>query len=203
MFTGIITSVGRVAAVQEVPEGRRVAIEVDWEDPGFELGESIAVDGCCLTVVAFEGAVFEAEASRETLDCTTLGARRTGDRVNLEKAMRLGDRLGGHMVSGHVDGTGALVSFEPVGDCLRYVFAVPPALLRYVIAKGSLCIDGISLTVNALDDAAGTVEVMIVPHTQQNTSLGSRRPGDGVTLEVDLLGKYVERLLAPHPGVGA
>lgn len=198
MFTGIITSVGTVADVQDTADGRRVAIRSTWDAPDYELGESIAVDGCCLTVVAFDGGVFEAEASRETLDCTTLGRRVVGDRVNLEKAMRLGDRLGGHMVSGHVDGTGALRSFEPVGDCLIYRFEVPTDLLRYVIPKGSLCIDGISLTVNAIEDESRTVEVMIVPHTQQNTALVARAPGDPINLEVDLLGKYVERILGPH-----
>ena len=200
MFTGIITSVGTVQAVHERPEGRRVRIEATWEEPAFELGESIAVDGCCLTVVAFEGRAFEAEASRETLDCTSLGSRAAGERVNLEKAMRLGDRLGGHMVSGHVDATGRLRSFEPVGDCLRYLFDVPATLMRYIIPKGSICIDGISLTVNALDDDVGTIEVMIVPHTQQNTALAHRRPGDAMNLEVDLLGKYVERILGPRTG---
>ncbi len=198
MFTGIIAAVGRVQRIDDTAQGRRVAIDTGWAEPDFELGESIAVDGCCLTVVAFDGPVFEAEASQETLDCTSLGARVLGDRVNLEKAMRLGDRLGGHMVAGHVDATGSIRSFDPVGDCLRYVFAVPTELMRYVISKGSVTVDGISLTVNALDDGASTIEVMIVPHTQQNTSLGHRSVGDAVNLEVDLLGKYVERILGPH-----
>ncbi len=193
MFTGIIEATGTVARVDTTPEGCRIAIEAPF-DEAYQMGESIAVDGCCLTVVAFDGGVFEAEASKETLDVTTLGSRRVGQRVNLEKAMRMGDRLGGHIVSGHVDGTGALHAVEAVGDCFRTVFSAPKDLLRYLIPKGSVTVDGISLTVNAFDDEAGTFEVMIVPHTRANTSLGDREPGDGVNLEVDLLGKYVERL---------
>lgn len=195
MFTGIITATGTIARVQRLPQGARVAIDAAWDEATYELGESIAVDGCCLTVVAFEGSVFEAEASQETLDVTTLGARGVGARVNLEKAMRMGDRLGGHMVSGHVDGTGTLHAVEAVGDCFRTVFSAPKELLRYLIPKGSVTVDGISLTVNSFDDAAGTFEVMIVPHTRSHTALGDRQPGDGVNLEADLLGKYVERLL--------
>lgn len=195
MFTGIITATGEVTRIDRQPDGCRIAIRAGWNDEPFEMGESVAVDGCCLTVVAFDGPVFEAEASRETLDVTTLGRRQVGDRVNLEKAMRMSDRLGGHIVSGHVDGTGALHSVESVGDCFVTVFSASPQLLRYLIPKGSVTVDGISLTVNSFDDEAGTFEVMIVPHTRDHTSLGDRQPGDGVNIEVDLLGKYVERLL--------
>jgi len=195
MFTGIVTATGVVAAIEPMPEGVRLRIDAGWSDADYSLGESIALDGACMTVVAFEGSSFDVEVSSESLACTTLGGLAPGSRVNLERALALGDRLGGHFVSGHVDGVGAIESIEPSGDCLRYVFSVPAELLRYVVPKGSLCIDGISLTVNGLDDSAGTVEMMIVPHTQQETSLKDKGPGDRVNVEVDLLGKYVERLL--------
>jgi riboflavin synthase len=196
MFTGIITTTGRITAVQIVPQGRRLSVEAGWVAPDYTLGESIALDGACMTVVAFSGPSFDVEVSSESLNCTTLGGLEVGGRVNLERALALGERLGGHMVSGHIDGVGTLRSFGPSGDCLRYSFAIPPDLLRYVVPKGSLCVDGISLTVNAVDDGAGTVEMMIVPHTQQETSLKDKAPGAAVNIEVDMLGKYVERLLA-------
>jgi len=196
MFTGIVTTTGRIDALTPSPEGIRIAITAGWKSPDYSLGESIALDGACMTVVSFEGSRFEVEVSSESLACTTLGNLGVGSRVNLERALALGDRLGGHMVSGHIDGVGRLLSFEPSGDCLRYRFELPASLLRYVVPKGSLCVDGISLTVNAVDDAEGSVEMMIIPHTQQETSLGGKQPGDSVNIEVDMLGKYVERLLA-------
>jgi riboflavin synthase len=196
MFTGIITTTGLIASRDRRSEGMRIAVEAGWESPDYSLGESIALDGACMTVVAFEGSRFEVEVSSESLGCTTLGTLEVGDLVNLERALALGERLGGHMVSGHIDAVGSLRSFEPTGDCLRYCFEIPKDLLRYVVPKGSLCIDGISLTVNALDDSEGTVEMMIVPHTQQETSLRDKQPGARVNIEVDMLGKYVERLLA-------
>lgn len=195
MFTGIISDVGTVRRVDPTDQGVRVSIEVGWADPAFELGESIAVDGCCLTLVAFDGPVWQAEASRETLDCTTLGRKVPGDPVNLERALRAGDRLGGHFVTGHVDAVGEVASVEPVGDCHRWVFRPPGELLRYLVAKGSITVDGISLTVNDVDDEGGTFEVMIIPHTASNTALRARAAGDPVNLEVDMLGKYVERLV--------
>ena len=195
MFTGIITTTGALRTSSKVPEGRRLTIEAGWEDNRFELGESIAIDGACMTVVDFEGDKFQVEVSAESLDKTTLGRLKRGAKVNLERALRVGDRLGGHFVTGHIDGTGSIVSFEDVGDCIRYIFAVPRDLLKYVVYKGSLAIDGISLTVNAVYDATATVEVMIVPHTQQETTLGTKKVGSAVNLEVDMLGKYVERLL--------
>jgi riboflavin synthase len=204
MFTGIITTTGRITAVQIAPQGRRLSVEAGWAAPDYTIGESIALDGACMTVVAARGSSFDVEVSSESLECTTLGALEVGGRVNLERALALGERLGGHMVSGHIDGVGTVRAFAPSGDCLRYSFALPPDLLRYVVPKGSLCVDGISLTVNAVDDGAGTVEMMIVPHTQQETSLRDKAPGAAVNIEVDMLGKYVERLLAGRlPGSGA
>ena len=196
MFTGIITTTGRITALDKTSEGARISVEAGWDSPDYSLGESIALDGACMTVVRFEGSAFEVEVSSESLGCTTLRSLEIGDRVNLERALALGERLGGHMVSGHIDAVGSLRSFEPAGDCLRYCFEIPKNLLRYIVPKGSLCLDGISLTVNAIDDEAGTVEMMIVPHTQQETSLRDKRPGDRVNIEVDMLGKYIERLLA-------
>ena len=148
-----------------------------------------------MTVVSFEGCGFEVEVSSESLARTTLGDFQPGRRINLERALAIGDRLGGHFVSGHVDGKGSIHSIAPAGDCLHYLVSVPTELLRYVVSKGSLCVDGISLTVNSLDDDKAEVSLMIVPHTQQATSLRDKGPGDAVNLEVDLLGKYVERLL--------
>jgi len=196
MFTGIITDVASVDSVRPTDEGLRIALATGWAEPAFELGESIAVDGCCLTVVAFDGAVWEAEASAETLARTTLGLRAVGDDVNLERALQMGDRLGGHVVSGHVDAVGSVTAVEAVGDCHRWEFSVPDGQLRYLIEKGSVAIDGISLTVNRVDDDDGTFEVMIIPHTAGNTGLRGKGPGSAVNLEFDQLGKYVERLLA-------
>ncbi len=195
MFTGIISSVGTITSQRPTEAGRLIEVNSKWATPDFLLGESIAIDGACMTVVEFEGSVFAVEVSPESLDKTTLGSRVVGDLVNLERAMSMGDRFGGHFVSGHVDDTGQLLSIEAVGSCLRMEFAMPAALCRYVIPKGSITIDGISLTVNGLDAANNRFDVMIVPHTQSETSLAQREPGDRVNLEVDMLGKYVERLL--------
>ena len=200
MFTGIITDVATVESIVPTDGGVRVALRTGWEAPDFVLGESIAVDGCCLTVVAFDGPVWEAEASAETLARTTLGDRSPGDPVNLERALQVGDRLGGHVVSGHVDAVGRVAAVEPVGDCHRWVFSLPDGTGKYVIEKGSIAIDGISLTVNGLDDDAGTFEVMIIPHTRANTSLRAKDVGSAINLEFDQIGKYVERLVAAHRG---
>jgi riboflavin synthase len=196
VFTGIITSVGTITRQEPSPAGRLIEVRSSWDSPEFVLGESIALDGACMTVIRAEGPVFAVEVSPESLDKTTLGERSEGDLVNLERAMSVGDRFGGHFVSGHIDATGALCSIEDVGSCLCLVFELPSELSRYVIPKGSITIDGISLTVNGIDDAAHRFDVMIVPHTQSETSLCERKPGDRVNLEVDMLGKYVERLLA-------
>ncbi|MBJ93825.1 MAG: riboflavin synthase [Rickettsiales bacterium] len=196
MFTGIITSVGTILAQTPCPAGLHVRVRSTWTNPDFDLGESIAIDGACMTVVDFDNATFGVEVSPESLDKTTLGDRNEGDRVNLERAMKMEDRFGGHFVSGHIDNTGRLLAIDEAGSCLKMSFELPTELRRYVISKGSITIDGISLTVNGLDPENGLFDVMIVPHTQTETSLAQRQPGDRVNLEVDLLGKYVERLLA-------
>ncbi|PWK88688.1 riboflavin synthase [Fulvimonas soli] len=194
MFTGIVQSVGRVARLE--PRGGDVRLHVDTA--GLDLsdvapGDSIAVSGVCLTAVALAPRGFAADVSNETLSLTTLGALKPGDPVNLEKALRLADRLGGHLVSGHVDGVGKVVSIAPDGRSQRWTFEAPPALARYIAAKGSVCIDGTSLTVNAVDGARFGVN--LIPHTIEHTAFHARRAGDAVNVEVDLIARYVERLL--------
>ncbi len=194
MFTGIITATGKVMASRKVPAGRRLTVAAGWPSPEFEIGESIAIDGACMTVVDFQDDKFQVEVSSESLDKTTLGAMKRGAVVNLEKALCVGDKLGGHFVTGHVDGVGSVAAREPSGDCIRYHFALPRPLMRYVVPKGSIAIDGISLTINRINDPACSVEVMIVPHTQTETTLQAKGPGATVNIEVDMLGKFVERL---------
>jgi riboflavin synthase len=198
MFTGIIEGIGAVASIE--PRGGDVRLRIDAGTLAFDevrLGESIAVNGVCLTVVAFDDASFEADASTETLALTTLGRLGPGAPVNLERAMRPNDRLGGHLVSGHVDGAGAVVSIHEDARAQRWRFSAPPALLRYIAKKGSICVDGVSLTVNDVDDAG--FEVALVPHTVAHTAFASTRIGDAVNLEIDLVARYVERLLGTRP----
>ena len=161
--------------------------------PRVALGESIAVNGVCLTVISFDASGFEADASTETLALTTLGALPPGRQVNLERALRAGDRLGGHLVSGHVDGIGTVASVADDARAQRWRFTAPRALMRYIASKGSICIDGTSLTVNGVD--AEGFDVALVPHTLAHTAFGATRPGDPVNLEVDQVARYVERLL--------
>lgn len=164
------------------------------------LGDSIAVSGPCLTVVSFDEQRFEVDVSSETLARTTLGRRRVGDRVNLEKALRLDSRLGGHLVSGHVDGIGRVVRRETLDDYVRFVIGVPGELARYLAFKGSVCVDGVSLTVNAA--SADGFEILTIPHTLERTTLGGLGPGAEVNIEVDLIARYIERLLTSGAGEG-
>ena len=194
MFTGIIQGVGRLAGIE--PRGGDVRLVVEVGSLAFEdveLGESIAVNGVCLTVVEFDESTFSADASNETLSLTTLGGLAEGDALNLERAMRPVDRLGGHMVSGHVDGVGRVAAIEPDARAQRWRFEASPDVLRYVAKKGSICVDGVSLTVNEVDDAG--FEVALIPHTVQHTRFAHTGVGDPVNLEVDLIARYVERLL--------
>jgi len=194
MFTGIIEGVGRLAAREARGGDARLRIDVGTLPfAGVRMGESIAVNGTCLTVVAFDAGAFEADASNETLALTTLGSLPVGAAVNLERAMRPDDRLGGHLVSGHVDGVGAVESVADDARAQRWRFTAPAAVLRYVAKKGSICVDGVSLTVNAVDDTG--FEVALVPHTVAHTAFAGTCPGDAVNLEVDLVARYVERLL--------
>ncbi|MBX3725746.1 MAG: riboflavin synthase [Xanthomonadales bacterium] len=195
MFTGIVTAIGRIASTAPHDGGLRLAIDAE-NLPGeaLVLGESIAVAGVCLTVAGMAGRRFDCDVSGETLRLTTLGRRNAGDAVNLERALRAGDRLGGHLVSGHVDGIGHLRSIGDDGLSRVFRFEVPQALRRYLAPKGSITVDGTSLTVNAVDTDGFTVN--LIPHTLAHTTLGTLAPGDAVNLEVDQVARYVERLLA-------
>jgi len=199
VFTGIVEQVGVVAGRTASARGARLSIRTEWSD--LALGESIAVNGVCLTVDKTEGGVFSADASSETLARTTVGALRAGARVNLERALTPTSRLGGHIVSGHVDATSRLVAREAVGEAQRLTFGLPLSIARFVAEKGSIAVDGISLTVNHVEDAheGGTFDCMIIPHTQRRTTLFDLVVGGSVNLEVDLLARYAARLLgSPH-----
>ena len=196
MFTGLIQGVGTLASRQARGADARLRVGFGTlAADGIELGESIAVNGACLTVVAFDATHFEADVSAETLSLTTLGALVEGRALNLERALRMGDRLGGHLVSGHVDGVGAVAAIDQAADgAQRWRFRAPAPLSRYIALKGSICVDGVSLTVNAVD--RGGFEVALVPHTLAYTAFSQTAQDDPVNLEVDLLARHVERLLA-------
>ncbi len=192
MFTGIIAAVGRVERVEPRAQGLRLTIHAGSLDlSDVAIGDSIAVNGCCLTVVSRAGSRFEADVSQETLACT-VGLGVPGE-VNLEKSLRLADRLDGHLVTGHVDGVGEVVASEPAGESRRFVVRVPAALAKYVARKGSIALQGVSLTVNRVDGS--DFEVNLIPHTLEVTTLKSLAPGARVNLEVDLIARYVERML--------
>jgi riboflavin synthase len=193
MFTGLIQDVGRIAELLARGGDVRLHIAVGALPMDDVLpGESIAVSGVCLTVVEHDAQGFVADVSNETLACTTLGALAAGAAVNLERALLATDRLGGHLVAGHVDGVGEVVSIADDARSQRWRFRAPPALLRYIASKGSICVDGVSLTVNAVD--ADGFEVNLIPHTIANTAFVETRIGAAVNLEVDLVARYVERL---------
>ncbi|QIL21464.1 riboflavin synthase [Thermomonas sp. HDW16] len=195
MFTGLIAGVGRLAAREMRGGDARFTIEVGTLPfDGVQLGESISVNGCCLTVVEFDAASFAIDASNETLALTTLGSLQIGAPLNLERAMLPTDRLGGHLVSGHVDGLAIAAKRWDDARAVRWRFEAPMALLRYIAHKGSICVDGVSLTVNEVDGTG--FEVALIPHTVEHTAFHALREGDAVNIEVDLLARYVERLLA-------
>jgi len=193
MFTGIIQAIGTIARVEPRSGDTRLVIDATGLDMAdVAIGDSVCVSGVCLTAVAIDASTFAADVSTETLSCTTLGMLKSGDCVNLEKSLRLADRLGGHLVSGHVDGVGQVVAVEPDARSQRWAFEVPSALSRYIAAKGSVCIDGVSLTVNEV--AANRFGVNLIPHTIGATTFQDKRVGDAVNIEVDLIARYVERL---------
>jgi riboflavin synthase len=199
MFTGIIQSTGRVTRSEKRGGDLRFTLVApDFDTSDIALGDSIAVSGCCLTVIEREGDTLAFDVSNESLGLTTLGGLGMGDRVNLEKALRLSDRLGGHLVSGHVDGIGTIAGIEPDARSQRWCIAASHGLMRYIAAKGSVCVDGVSLTVNAVD--GNEFEVNLIPHTVARTTFADRRAGDRVNLEIDMLARYVERLRScDHP----
>ncbi|HYN38327.1 MAG TPA: riboflavin synthase [Rhodospirillales bacterium] len=192
MFTGIITDLGRVRDLRCTGD-TRIEIETAYDTGAVPIGASIACSGVCLTVIDRAPGWFAVQASAETLSCTTLGHWRPGTPVNLERALRLGDELGGHLVSGHVDGVGTIASITPEGESWRFVFDAPAALARFIAPKGSIAIDGISLTVNEVNGARFGVN--IIPHTWTGTNLGAAGAGHRVNLEIDLLARYVARLM--------
>ena len=191
MFTGIITDVGRVRSV-EINGDTRLVIETAYDTNEIDIGASIACAGPCLTVTDKDDGWFAVDASAETLSKTTLGGWAKGTRVNLERALRVGDEMGGHIVTGHVDGIAVVISVTPEGDSQRFVLEAPKEYARYVAPKGSVTLDGVSLTVNEVDGSQFGVN--IIPHTQAATTFGDLQPGDRVNFEIDVLARYVDRL---------
>lgn len=197
MFTGIVTATGKISRILPLEKGLRLTIEAPSLDlADVAVGDSIAHSGVCLTVIAKQANAYQVDVSRETLDCT-VGLDGPNE-INLEKALRLADRLGGHLVSGHVDGVGEVVSFARIGESHELVIRAPAALARYVAQKGSVTVDGVSLTTNRVADVAQGAEfsINLIPHTVEVTTLGRLQPGSRVNLEIDLIARYVERMLA-------
>ena len=195
MFTGLIQEVGRVGGMDRTGDGARLTVECDLA-AGLTEGDSVAVDGACLTVTGLASAGFSVEAMNQTLEMTSLGRLAEGDRVNLEPALAAGQPLGGHLVQGHVDGVGEVVAAEPDGFSRRLTVGLPTGAGRYVIAQGSITIQGVSLTVTSVEeDRAG---VALIPETLERTNLGSLEPGDPVNVELDVIARYVEKMLSPY-----
>ena len=196
MFTGLVTDLG---TVERIAAGPVTDLWIGSSFADFQLGESIACDGVCLTVVEFRGHSFKVQAAPETLRRSTLGKWSVGTRVNLERALRMGDRLGGHWVQGHVDGVAAVLETRPEGGSWVMGFSLPPELAPFFVEKGSVCIDGVSLTLTTV--GADRFHVMLIPETQQRTSLGKKQPGERVNLEADIIGKYVARMMGGRGGL--
>ena len=202
MFTGIIEELGVVEAIEDQGDAVRLTVRGPHVTTDAALGDSISVNGCCLTVAQRDGETFTADVMRETLDKTSLGALEPGTRVNLERAVTASSRLGGHIVQGHVDGTGTVVRREPSEHWELVEVSLPDGLSRYLVDKGSITVDGISLTVVSVSTSStgrgDSFTVSLIPETLARTTLGFKQPGDPVNLEVDVIAKYVERLVAPH-----
>lgn len=194
MFTGIIEGLGKISDIRSAGPGKHVTIVTDLVFDDVKVGDSIAVNGACLTAVGLDRNRFTVDVSPETLTKTTLHRRKTGDPVNLERALRFSDRLDGHLVSGHIDGTGIVSRIEVLGNAILLTFTIPESLSRYVIEKGSIAVDGVSLTVNQCD--RHRFGVSIIPHTAKETVLDRLKTGDSVNIETDMIGKYVERFLS-------
>jgi riboflavin synthase len=193
MFTGLIETIGEIKKTAKQGSGLQLTVQSTLPREEITLGESIAVDGACLTVTGFIDKGFTVDVSPETLQRTTLNRKKIGDRVNLERALRLSDRLGGHLVTGHVDGIGSISSLDRKGDFTEIHFAAPENILKYILEKGCVAVDGISLTVNTCSSRDFTV--MIIPHTLSRTTLLNKKAGDQVNIENDIIGKYVEKFL--------
>jgi riboflavin synthase len=197
MFTGIVTAMGTVAKIER--DGERFALTIEAPFPDLEVGESIAINGACMTIVERDPGRFKIEAVVTTRGRTRFGDFRVGERVNLERAMSAGDRFGGHVVLGHVDGVGEVVEVTSKEDAVLIDIAVPPEVRELCIPYGSIAVDGVSMTVNALP-APGVVQLSVIPFTRENTTLGIVEPGDGVHLEADVIGKYVRQLMEQRAG---
>ena len=197
MFTGIVEELGTIRAVRRGAASAVLSIGAAEVLSDLKIGDSVAVNGVCLTVTSLDDGGFTADVMHETLNRSSLGALIPGSRVNLERAMPANGRFGGHIVSGHIDGTGKVASVRPDDNALWYTIYAAPELLRYIVEKGSITIDGISLTVAAVDEVSFSVS--LIPHTAAVTTLGKKRAGDTVNLETDIIGKYVEKLLRPAP----
>lgn len=197
MFTGIIEGLGTIAAIQPSGQGCRLDITADFDLQGTRIGDSIAVNGACLTAVTLKDRRFTVDVSPETLTRSVLGKIKIGERVNLERALKLGDRLDGHLVSGHIDGMGVLRERKISSNAILLTYAVPEILAYYMIEKGSVAVDGVSLTLNRCDKTA--FDVSIIPHTASMTTVGMKKIGDPVNIETDMIGKYVERFVTRRP----
>jgi riboflavin synthase len=193
MFTGIVEDLGTVESLKPTEQGGVITIYTSLPISGINIGDSITVNGACLTVISKNAGRFAMDVSAETLRCSNLGELKPGSRVNLERCLTLDKLLGGHLVSGHVDGVGRIVSIRPEGDSKLFTFEVAPAQTRYLVEKGSVAIDGISLTIFSLHDCNFSVEV--IPHTLRSTTLGFKSAGDAVNIENDMMVKYVEKIL--------
>ena len=193
MFTGIIEGPGTISGIKQSGQSRRMAVNADYALDSTKIGDSIAVNGACLTVVSFSGSRFEVDVSPETVAKTTLGKAKIGDRVNLERALRISDRIDGHLVSGHIDGIGTIKSRKTQENAIIITFNIPKTVAYYIIKKGSVAVDGISLTVNECDHES--FQVSIIPHTAKLTTFGFKKISDSVNVETDMIGKYVERFV--------
>jgi riboflavin synthase len=197
MFTGIIEGLGTLRTIKSAGLGKRFTVESDFDLSGTKIGDSIAVNGACLTAVTLSGRMFEVDVAPETLSKTIFSEAKSGDRVNLERALRLSDRLDGHLVSGHIDGTGVIRSKNNLSNAVIVTISIPPEICRYMILKGSVSVDGISLTINQL--GADYFELSIIPHTAKLTTIGFKNPGEKVNIETDIIGKYIERFMVGKP----
>jgi len=197
MFTGIIEGLGTIAGIRSAGQGKRLTIEADFSLDQTKIGDSISVSGACLTAVKLDGKRFEVDVSPETLQISTFGQVRVGERLNIERAMRLSDRIDGHLVSGHIDGTGVVKQRETRSNAEIFTIAVDASLTRQMIIKGSVAMDGISLTINTCE--ADSFSVSVIPHTAKWTTIGFKNKGAWVNIETDMIGKYIERFMSGVP----